>query len=80
MDWKPWKKGKNLIFTEPVRGGITELLGVAIKSALKRLSKKGKIVSFHKGFYLIISAQYANRGILPAVLFQPKNQGSNFSE
>jgi len=43
--------------------------GAAIKSALKRLSKKGKIVSFHKGFYLIISAQYANRGILPAALF-----------
>ncbi len=43
--------------------------GAAIKSALKRLSKKGKIVSFHKGFYLIISPQYANRGILPAALF-----------
>ncbi len=43
--------------------------GVAIRSALKRLSKKGKIVSFHKGFYLIIPAQYANRGILPAALF-----------
>jgi predicted transcriptional regulator of viral defense system len=41
----------------------------AIKSALKRLSKKGKIVSVHKGFYLIISAPYANRGILPPALF-----------
>lgn len=41
----------------------------AVKSSLKRLSKKGKIVSFHKGFYLIISAQYATRGILPAALF-----------
>ncbi len=42
---------------------------VAIRSALKRLSKKGKIVSFHRGFYLIITAQYASRGILPAALF-----------
>jgi predicted transcriptional regulator of viral defense system len=43
--------------------------GTAIKSALKRLAKKGKIVSFHKGFYLIIPAQYALRGILPPSLF-----------
>ena len=41
----------------------------ARRSALKRLSKKGKIVSIHKGFYLIISAPYANRGILPPALF-----------
>ena len=43
--------------------------GIAIKSGLKRLAKKGKIVSFHKGFYLIIPAQYALRGILPPSLF-----------
>jgi predicted transcriptional regulator of viral defense system len=41
----------------------------AIKSALKRLSKKEKIVSIHKGFYLIIPLQYANRGILPPALY-----------
>lgn len=42
---------------------------VAIKSALKRLSGKGKVVSIHKGFYLIITPQYAVRGILPPLLF-----------
>jgi len=52
-----------------LEGELSGYSGVAIKSALKRLSKKGKVVSFHKGFYLIISAQYANRGILPAALF-----------
>lgn len=41
----------------------------AIKFALKRLVDKGKIVSVHKGYYLILPAQYAGKGILPAPLF-----------
>jgi len=46
-----------------------EISEVAIKSALLRLSKKGKIVSIHKGFYLIISSEYALRGIIPPIQF-----------
>jgi predicted transcriptional regulator of viral defense system len=46
-----------------------EISETAIKSALIRLSKKGKIVSIHKGFYLIISSEYALRGILPPIQF-----------
>lgn len=42
---------------------------IAIRSALKRLSKKEKIVSIHKGFYLIIPPQYAHRGVLPPSLY-----------
>lgn len=63
------KKGKISFSLTQLEEELTNYSGIAIKSALKRLSKKGKIVSIHKGFYLIISAQYANRGILPPALF-----------
>jgi predicted transcriptional regulator of viral defense system len=63
------KKGRISFSLNQLEDELPSYSGVAIKSALRRLSKKGKIVSFHKGFYLIISAQYANRGILPAALF-----------
>ncbi len=42
---------------------------IAIKRSLDRLSKKGAILSIHKGYYLIIPAQYASRGVLPPQLF-----------
>jgi predicted transcriptional regulator of viral defense system len=42
---------------------------VAIKSSLKRLSTKGKILSWSKGYYLIITPEYANSGVLPPHLF-----------
>ena len=41
----------------------------AVKSALRRLSLKGQIVSIHKGYYLIIPPQYKSKGILPPALF-----------
>ncbi len=63
------KKGRISFSLNQFEQELPNYSEVAIKSALRRLSKKGKIVSFHKGFYLIISAQYANRGILPAALF-----------
>ena len=63
------KKGRISFSLNQLEEELKNYSGVAIKSALRRLSKKGKIVSFHKGFYVIISAQYANRGILPAALF-----------
>ena len=46
-----------------------EISETAIRSALSRLSKKGKVVPIHKGFYLIISSEYALRGIIPPVQF-----------
>lgn len=42
---------------------------IAIKRALSRLSSKGKIVSFYKGYYLIIPPQYSPKGILPPQLY-----------
>ena len=41
----------------------------ALKQALDRLSKKGKIISVFKGFYVIVPAQYSAKGILPATMF-----------
>lgn len=41
----------------------------AIKLALNRLSKKVKVISIHKGYYLIIPPQYAAKGILPPALY-----------
>lgn len=63
------KKGRNSFSLLQLEEELPSYSEIAIKSALKRLSKKGKIISIHKGFYLIISAPYANRGILPAALF-----------
>ncbi len=63
------KKGRNSFSLLQLEEELNNYSEMAIKSALKRLSKKGKILSIHKGFYLIISAPYANRGVLPAALF-----------
>lgn len=63
------RRGGNSFTLIQLRNELCNFSEIAIKSALKRLTKKGKIVSVHKGFYLIISALYANRGILPAALF-----------
>ena len=41
----------------------------AIKLALNRLSKKKKVVSVYKGFYVIIPPEYQNKMILPTELF-----------
>ncbi len=63
------KQGRNSFSLTQLEEELSNYTGIAIKSTLKRLSKKGKIVSIHKGFYLIISAPYANRGILPPALY-----------
>ena len=41
----------------------------AIKLALNRLSKRDKVISIHKGYYLIIPPQYASKGVLPPALY-----------
>ena len=38
----------------------------AIKTGLKRLGKKGRVRSVHKGFYIIIPPEYSAHGVLPA--------------
>jgi predicted transcriptional regulator of viral defense system len=52
-----------------LRKNFGEQTEIAIKSALKRLADKSKILSVYKGYYLILPPQYASKGILPPALF-----------
>ena len=47
------------------RETFPDLSDAAVKLSLNRLAKKGKVLSVHKGYYIIIPPQYAARGILP---------------
>lgn len=62
-------KGKNSFSLNDVRTAFINNTEVAIRSKLSRLTRKGKIISVYKGYYLIITPQYATRGILPPSLF-----------
>ena len=42
---------------------------ISLKRALSRLSQKKRILSVHKGYYLIIPTKYRLKGILPDMLF-----------
>ena len=42
---------------------------IAARSALSRLTAKGKIISIYRSYYLIIPPQYSSKGILPPALF-----------
>jgi predicted transcriptional regulator of viral defense system len=61
--------GKFGFSLDTLRQTFHEQSDTAIKFALKRLVDKGKIISIYKGYYLIIPAQYLNRGILPPNMF-----------
>lgn len=55
--------------TEVLQEEIPDFSDIAVKRALSRLSAKGKIISFFKGYYLILPPQYALKGILPPQLY-----------
>ena len=61
--------GKVAFSLPGVKKELPHYSDIAIKESLKRLSKKGNILSIHKGYYLIITPQYASRGVLPSQLF-----------
>jgi len=42
---------------------------IAVRSALNRLTAKGRIISIYKRYFLIIPPQYLSKGILPPALF-----------
>jgi predicted transcriptional regulator of viral defense system len=52
-----------------LRRELPELSDTAIKRALNRLSRNKKVISLHKGYYLIIPPQYTVKGILPQQLY-----------
>ncbi len=62
-------RGRHSFSLKEVREAFRDNTPAAIKLKLTRLAGKGKIISVHKGYYLIIAPQYASRGILPPSLF-----------
>lgn len=62
-------RGAYSFAVETLQAELPGYTGTAIKRALNRLSSKGKMVSFYKGYYLILTPQYASRGVLPPPMF-----------
>jgi predicted transcriptional regulator of viral defense system len=62
-------KGKFAFSSIQIQEAFPELSGIAIKRSLDRLSKKQKVVSIYRGYYLIITPQYSAKGILPPSLY-----------
>ncbi len=62
-------RGRHSFSLKEVRDIFRHDTEAAIKLKLTRLAGKGKIISIHKGYYLIITSQYSSRGILPPHLF-----------
>jgi predicted transcriptional regulator of viral defense system len=61
--------GRYVFSLEQVRKDFPKHSEVAILLSLNRLSKKNRIVSVYKGFYLIVPPEYSARGILPPMHF-----------
>jgi len=61
--------GKLYFTQKEFKSKFTAYSNSALTSALNRLIKKGKVVSIHKGFYLIIPPDRSPKGILPPSLF-----------
>ena len=63
------KRGKRTFLQEEIKDKFPLLSDSAITSALKRLTENKKIVSVWRGFYVIISVEYANSAMLPPILY-----------
>lgn len=61
--------GEHAFSLDKALKAFSQISEEATKRALARLTKKGKILSIHKGYYLIIPTLYQNKGILPPILF-----------
>lgn len=62
-------KGRHSFSLNEARNAFANDTEAAIKLKLTRMVGKKKIISIHKGYYLIITSQYASRGVLPPALF-----------
>lgn len=71
VEWinRQLSNGKNSFSLNEARKAFPTDSDAALKLKLTRLSKKGTIISIYKGYYTIITPQYASRGILPPALF-----------
>lgn len=61
--------GKNSFSLKQVRKNFRDLSQEALSLNLTRLSRKNKIASVYKGFYVIISPEYSIQGMIPPILF-----------
>ena len=61
--------GEHAFSLKKVRLAFAHNSEKATKLSLARLAKKGRIISIHKGYYLIITPQYQTKSILPPTLF-----------
>lgn len=61
--------GRHAFSLSEFRTTFPDLSNAAVKLSLNRLTKKGKVLSVHQGYYIIIPPQYAVRGILPPAHF-----------
>lgn len=62
-------QGKIAFSLSQAHEAFPDLSENAVKLALNRLSKKERIVSIYKGYYLIIDLKYASKGILPPAVY-----------
>jgi predicted transcriptional regulator of viral defense system len=62
-------KGETAFSLAKLRAEFSDHSEIALKSSLNRLSKKNKVLSIHKGYYLIIPPQYSSWGFLPVQIF-----------
>jgi len=61
--------GRNAISLKEIKTKLPGTSATGLKPALNRLTSKGKIVSIHKGYCLIIPPQYTSKDILPPAIF-----------
>lgn len=61
--------GRYTFSLDQVKQEFSEISEAGILLALSRLSKKARIISIYKGFYLIVPPEYSAKGILPPVQF-----------
>src|SRR4030042_1119634 len=61
--------GRNTFTLKQAREEFTGVSQKGLSRALNRLSRRNKIVSVHKGFYVIIPPEHSIKGIVPPILF-----------
>jgi len=71
LNWieKQQSLGKYTFSLKKLKHDFPNISDQGINLALSRLSRKGRILSIYKGFYIIIPPEYSSRGVLPPVLF-----------
>lgn len=62
-------RGKVAFSARQAKDAFPNQSDIAFKRSLNRLSAKGSILSIYKGYYLIITPQYASRGVLPPPMY-----------